>query len=475
MITKTAWKNIWRNKTRSIVVIASVTIGVFSGVFAIGVMEGMMGQRVDEALNNEVSHIQITQSDFRANNDLIHYIENADNSARQISEIEGVEALCSRIVLMGMANSASGSQGVQINGIYPDQERSVFNLHNKVYPGSGGYFSDEKGRGYAYIGVDLAKSLGIIRYIISDEALAAIKEDGVPADVREKLEQFKGTRFRNEKIFKKRLAEALGDSYFKNHGKTIGEAAWSFSERARLTITFLDKDNYQTGARFRIAGLYDIPNSIYEKMQVFVMADELRDLAGLPEDIAHQQIVKISSKDESALIADKISSLFPEREVLTWQKIQPELAMMSELTFAMYGFFMVIILAALAFGIVNTMLMVVLERTRELGMLSAIGMNKKKVFRMIMTESVLLSFTGGIIGLTLSYLLISITGQSGLTVANMQEGFEEMGFSVHIYPSIGPDMLLMVTVLIILTGIVSSIYPAVKALKLDPAEALRTE
>ena len=138
-------------------------------------------------------------------------------------------------------------------------------------------------------------------------------------------------------------------------------------------------------------------------------------------------------------------------------------------------FGVLIILAALAFGIVNTMLMVVLERTRELGMLTAIGMNKKKVFRMIMTESVFLSLTGGITGMIVSWLLISITSRQGIKLFSMQEGLEAMGFSAHIYPSINLEFFLIVTVLIIITGVLSSVYPALKALKLDPAEALRTE
>lgn len=475
MITKTAWKNIWRNRVRSIVVIASVTIGIFSGVFAIGVMEGMMGQRVEQALDNEVSHIQITHPDFRANNDLEYYIPDAEATAEKISAIEGVEAICSRLVINGMANSASRSQGVQINGIEPDQEMRVFKLYNEIYPGSGEYFSDDKTEGYAFIGVDLAKSLNIIRFIISDEVLEKLAGDDIPEEICGKIEEFKNTRFRNEKIFKKQLRKALGEQDFARYGNTIREEAQSFSARARLTLSFIDKDNYQTGGRFRIVGLYDIPNSMYEKTQVFVMADELRKLSGLADDIAHQQIVRISDMDESRDLAQKISAMFPGTEVLSWQKLQPDLAMMSEMTMAMYGFFMAIVLAALAFGIVNTMLMVVLERTKELGMLTAIGMNKRKVFRMIMTESVFLSLTGGVAGMIISIILIAITGSSGLTVAGMEEGFEGMGFSVNIYPSIGADMLVMVTILIILTGVLASVYPALKALRLDPAEALRTE
>ena len=69
MIWKTAWKNVWRNKVRSLIVIASVTVGIFAGVFSVALMNGMIAQRVDDALNEEISDIQITSRDFRLNDE----------------------------------------------------------------------------------------------------------------------------------------------------------------------------------------------------------------------------------------------------------------------------------------------------------------------------------------------------------------------------------------------------------------------
>jgi ABC-type antimicrobial peptide transport system permease subunit len=132
-------------------------------------------------------------------------------------------------------------------------------------------------------------------------------------------------------------------------------------------------------------------------------------------------------------------------------------------------------MAALAFGIVNTMLMAVLERTKELGMLTAIGMNRRKVFSMIMLESVFLSITGGIGGMIVGWVVILLTARNGINFLQYAEGMEALGYSAHVFPQISAVFFIMMAVMVVLTGILSSVYPAMKALRLNPVEAIRTE
>jgi ABC-type lipoprotein release transport system permease subunit len=475
MIWKTAWKNVWRNKVRSLVVIASVTVGIFAGVFSIALMDGMIAQRISDALDNEVSHIQINSKDFRINNDPQLVIQNTLEVISAVKSVEGVSFISERTIITGMANTASKSAGVQIIGIDPDKEKKVFTLANKVMPGTGDYFEKDSKLNLAFIGQELAKDLNIIRYSVDSSVVAKLREKGLPEKLISKLAPITGKKFSNEKQFIKEMKSLFSKAEEIKYGLLIRKEAWSFREGARMTLTFLDKDNNQVGAVFRITGLYDIANSMFEKSTVFVRNTDLKKLTGIAENDFQQLIVKINNVDQTDEIESKVSQKIPGLEVMSWKKIQPDLAMMTDMVIQFYIIFGIIILAALAFGIINTMLMVVLERTRELGMLTAIGMNKKKVFSMIMLESVFLSLIGAVIGMIISYILIQITGNTGIMLAQSAEGFEALGYSAIVYPKISAGFFVIVTILIIITGILSSIYPAMKALKLNPVEAIRAE
>ncbi len=475
MIWKTAWKNVWRNKVRSLVVIISITIGIFGGIFGVAVMNGAIAQRVDAALNEEISHIHINDPAFRDNYDIQLLIHNHEQVLTTILETPGVNSVSSRTLITGMANTATKSAGVQIIGIDPEKEKEVMRLNETTIPGTGDFFETASRHNLAYIGEALAKELNIIRYRIDEAVLDSLAAQELPVEVLDKLVPFSGKRFTSEKAFKNEVKGVLSMKEQREYGALIKEEAWSFRTRSKMTLTFLDSEQMQTGAVFRIAGIFDIKNSIFEMGQVLVKNEDLSILTGLAANDYHQMIVRLDDVESTEEVTAALSGKFPGMEVMNWKEIQPDLAMMTDMVQKMYAIFMVIILAALAFGIVNTMLMVVLERTKELGMLTAIGMNKKRVFRMIMLESIFLSMVGGVAGMIVSKILIGLTATRGINFASYAEGFEAMGFAAHIYPSISTSFFITVTVLIIITGVLSSIYPALKALKLDPSEALRTE
>jgi ABC-type antimicrobial peptide transport system permease subunit len=130
---------------------------------------------------------------------------------------------------------------------------------------------------------------------------------------------------------------------------------------------------------------------------------------------------------------------------------------------------------ALLFGIVNNMLMAILERRRELGMLMAVGMNKRKLFVMILVETLMLGFVGGPIGIVLGDLSTRAMMGIGIDLTSKKEGLANLGVQSVIYPEIVPEYYIIVAIMVVLTALIAALYPAFKALKLNPVQAIRGE
>ena len=245
--------------------------------------------------------------------------------------------------------------------------------------------------------------------------------------------------------------------------------------RSKVVITLQDANGNITGGAFRVCGIFDTSNSMFEEGNVFVRYSDLKRLTSLPEGAAHEIIVHLENQDDLFNITDKLAASHQNLEVQNWKQLVPELALLTEMG-DMYTYMLVIIiLLSLGFGIVNTMLMVVLERVKEIGMLMAIGMSKIRVFMMLMFETVLLTLTGGIIGVLLGFLTASGLQKNGIDLSRYAQGLEELGYDSIIYPVIESEIVSTIIFLVIFTGILASIYPARKALKYKPAEAIRTE
>jgi ABC-type lipoprotein release transport system permease subunit len=475
MITAIAWKNVWRNKTRSLIVITAVTIGVFAGIFSMAAINSSVVQRIDAAVNEELSHIQVNNKDFRSSADIQNIISDYPGVVAALTSTPGVSKVTGRIIIRGIASTATKSSGVEITGIDVLKEKEIFTLSEKLIPGTGSYFGNDSKFNSVFIGEKLAKELNIIRYIITPAAIETLSKNGVPEQVISKVEKLQGQRFISEKKFVKAIEKILDPGETEKYSWKIREAGWSYREGSRLYLRFLDINNNQTEAGFRVSGIFRTNNDMFESLSVFVPIEEMRQLTGMKEGQFHRVIARLETNDLTNKITPVIREKLRNYEVMNWKEIQPDLAMISDFINQIYAIFMVIILAALAFGIVNTMLMAVLERTRELGMLMAIGMNRRKIFIMIMLESVFLSVVGGFAGMAVSEIVISITGKTGINLMKYAEGMEALGYSAHLYPTIGTQFFITTTILIVLTGIISAIYPARKALRLNPVEAIRGE
>src|SRR5512145_1709674 len=103
MITSLAWKNVWRNKTRSLTVIAAVTVGVFASVFALAAINSSIVQRIDSAVNEELSHIQVNHREFRSNSEITNIIPDPAAVVATLRNTPGITDVTGRIIVRGIA------------------------------------------------------------------------------------------------------------------------------------------------------------------------------------------------------------------------------------------------------------------------------------------------------------------------------------------------------------------------------------
>ncbi len=405
MIAAIAWRNIWRNKLRSGIVIAAIALGLFGGIFSIAFMEGVADQTVNSAIALNVSHIQLHHPRFAENEELKYRIADASAILSQLTARADVKSAARRYRIRAMASTANGGTGVEIQGIDPKVEKTVTSACEKIIEGS----------------------------------------------------YFEGSR-RNPIVVGAKLAEKLK--------ARLGH---------KIVLTAQASDGTLTGGAYKIVGIFRSENSLFDETQVFTEYRDISRLLGLPEEESHEIALLLKDPGQLVSAANSLAAQFPDIRVENWRERAPELGMLQGLMQQMMFMFLIIILIALTFGIINTMLMVIVERTHELGLLLALGMSKGRVFLMIMLETVFLSMTGGITGMAVSAGVISYYGRQGIDLSIVGEGLAALGYAARVYPQLEDAFFAVLTVLVIITAMLSSLYPARKALKLLPAEAIRIE
>lgn len=244
---------------------------------------------------------------------------------------------------------------------------------------------------------------------------------------------------------------------------------------SKINVQMVDINGDLSAKGYRVSGIFKTVNTGFDESTLFVPFSDLQAQLGLPDDVAHEIAMICESGDEVDVVKPEVEKLAGDYIVQTWKELSPEMSLLTESMDQYMYIFILIILLGLCFGIINTMLMAVLERVKEIGMLMAVGMNKRKIFSMIMLESVMLTLSGGLLGVLLGSLITKFFETTPIDVSAFSEGLEKYGYATKIYTSVQPEMLVTITVLVIITGMISAVYPARKALKLNPAEATRTD
>lgn len=403
MLYKVAWRNIWRSRTRSLVVIGAIVVGVWAVVFLISFSSGMVTSYINNAIENEISHIQLHHPNFQEDEEVQFILEDATQLVKEVKGIEGVKAVTSRTLVNGMlATSKGGVRGIRAKAVDPISEAAVTHLDEKIVEGN--YFGDSKG---------------------------------------------------NKILIGKRLAEKV-----------------KVKIRSKLVLTFQDLNGEINAIGFRVAGIFDTGNNSFDETTVFVKRKDINPYLG-SEQMGHEAALILNSVDNIEPVKALLKNNYPALKVDTYKEISPEIELFESQIKLSALIFTIIVMLGLIFGIINTMLMAVLERIKELGMLMAIGMNKARVFAMIVLETILLGLVAAPIGLAVGYFTVNGLKDTGIDLSAWSAGMKEFGMSTIVYPNIESEFYWQLAIAVAVTAILGSLYPAFKAIKLRPVEALR--
>lgn len=403
MIAIIAWRNVWRNKGRSLVVIGAMITGIWAMAFGGGFMQSFLTSYIESSIKHETSNGQVHHPKFTEDYDIQYSIPDHLSIVSYLRQQPAVESVTSRSLVNGMIGSSRQATGVKIIGIDPLEEQKLTELNTLISEGT--YF------------------------------------EGISS---------------NPVLIGDKLAEKL-----------------KVGVKAKVVLTFQDVEGNITAGRFRVAGILKATSLAVSEGSAFVLKSDINRLLDIGDSVHEIAYTTIAGTDDYTL-ANTVQAKFPNEKVESWKELSPVLVFMEQWMASILKILIVIIMSALAFGIVNTMLMAVLERIRELGMLMALGMRRTKVFLMIMVETIYLSTVGGPVGLFIGYATVAYFGKAGIDLTDYSEGLEAIGYESILYPILQPMDYVQIVIGVVLTAFLASIYPAWKAIKLKPLDAMHT-
>ena len=242
--------------------------------------------------------------------------------------------------------------------------------------------------------------------------------------------------------------------------------------RKKVVLQFQDLNKEITSGSFRIVGIYRTGNTVVDLSFALVNREDINRLLG-KEDALHEIAITIEDTDQLEQIQVNLQSKLPNTLIENYRELAPDVQLYESQIYISVTILLAIFMLALIFGIINTMLMAVLERTRELGMLMAVGMGKVQVFFMIVLETLILGLIGAPLGMLLGYITVNALNKTGIDLTNFARGIEKFGMDTVIRPFLESQIYIQLMVAVLITAMLASIYPALKAISLKPMEAIR--
>jgi len=240
-----------------------------------------------------------------------------------------------------------------------------------------------------------------------------------------------------------------------------------------VTLLGRSKNEAMRQHNFTVVGIYDLHTPEAEKGTVFIPLADAQTLYNLRDQVTEVPIFLKQIGSEAAVMT-ALQNQLPNYEIDSWQTLKGDLTETLKTKLAFTSFFGIVVIVIASIGILNLMLMAVFERTREMGVLAALGMKGRQVMGLFLLEGSLIGVVGAIIGCGLGFVLIALMGNVGLDLSNMTSGMGEVGvlMSGKLYPVVTAADLFSRAVIVVVIAAIASLYPAWQASRKEPSQAL---
>ena len=401
VIAVLAWRNLWRNYRRTLILLVTIGLGVWSMIFMTALMRGMVDEIVRNGLATLPGEVQIHALAYRDDPSIVHRVAMPSGDLLTALGEPPVAGWSARVRVPAVIASERDSRGITLLGVDPLAEQRLGSAPHTIVEGR--FLLDEDDKGVV-IGASMAR----------------------------------------------RLETRLGK---------------------RIVLMSQDPNNDVADRGARVVGIYTARLPGTEDRFVYSGRSVIQSMLGIKGEVSEIAI----TADDYRAVADWYPTIAvaagAQLEVLPWTELDAYLSTMLSVQDGFALVFMIVVFLALSFGLVNTLVMSVFERVREIGLMQALGMRPKLILAQVLLESVYLLLVGLAIGNITAFATIKSL-EGGIDISSVAQGMEQLSMSPVLYPALAIEDMVMSTVIVIVLGLLASLLPAWKASQLDPVAAL---
>jgi len=396
-----AWRNLWRNHRRTIVMLSAISVGVWAMIFMTALTRGMVDQMIVDGIKALPGHVQMHHPNYPDDPSINNPLPISDDELEERFGDAGFLAWASRVKVPAVITSERDSRGITLLGIDPAAERDLTFVNYEQVDGR--FLADENDNGIV-IGRKLAASLET----------------------------------------------------------QIGK---------RVVVMSQDPDNDIADRGFRVVGLYEASTGAVEEAYAFVGKRTAQKMLRIEGGTSEVVFVGDDYRDVDSVYESVVAAVDKTVVVNRWYDVDTYLGTMMNVMDGFVLVWVVVIFLALSFGLVNTLVMAVFERVREIGLMLALGMKPASILGQIIIESMLLLALGLAIGDALAFAsIVPLSG--GIDISFVGEGMEMFGAASVLYPKLYMNDIVLANVVVLVLGFLASLSPAWRASRYEPVEAL---